>query len=77
MDDVTAALEPADQAIAGATDAVDARMPELSWRPALDPSAPFAMHSAEGRAVDVRVAGQDGPQPGSVPPIRIWPGMSC
>ena len=67
VDDVTAELEPFGQAIAGATDAVGARMPELSRRPVLDPSVPFAMHSAEGRAVDVRAAGQNQPGAGFRP----------
>jgi uncharacterized protein (DUF427 family) len=57
-DAVTAELVPADAADADAAGTVGARMPELSERPVLDPSVPFAVHSAEGRAVDLRAGGQ-------------------
>jgi uncharacterized protein (DUF427 family) len=67
VDDVTAELVPAGQAAAGDADGIGARMPELSRRPVLDPSVPFAVHSAEGRAVDVRAAGQNRPAAGFRP----------
>src|SRR5262245_29497670 len=49
-DDIAAELAPADAAAADATGTIGVRMPELSGRPVLDPSVPFAVHSAEGRA---------------------------
>jgi uncharacterized protein (DUF427 family) len=67
VDDLTAELVPADQGVARDTDGIGTRMPELSRQPVLDPSVPFAVHSAEGRAVDVRAAGQDRPAAGFRP----------
>ena len=39
----------------GAGDVDGVSVPALSERPVLDPSVPFAAHTADGRAVDVRV----------------------
>jgi len=66
-DDIAAELAPADAAAADATGTVGVRMPELSGRPVLDPSVPFAMHSAEGRAADVRAGQQNRPGAGFFP----------
>jgi uncharacterized protein (DUF427 family) len=44
-----------------------ASMPGLSSRPVLDPSVPFAVHTAEGHAADVRAGGQDRPGAGFRP----------
>jgi uncharacterized protein (DUF427 family) len=65
--DVTAELVLADPAVAGAASTIGARMPELSSRPVLDPSVPFAVHTAEGRAVDLRAGGQNRPGAGFYP----------
>ena len=52
--DVRAELRPAAGRDAPADpDAVGHRMPEVSARPVLDPSIPFAFHTASGRPVDV------------------------
>ena len=56
-DDIAAELVPADTAATDATGTIGVHMPELSRRPVLDPSVPFAMHSTKGRAADLR-AGQ-------------------
>ena len=66
-DDIAAELAPADAAAADATGTVGVRMPELSGRPVLDPSVPFAVHSAEGRAADVRAGQQNRPGAGFFP----------
>ena len=66
-DDVTAELVPAGQAAAGAAGSIGALMPELSGRPVLDPSVPFAVHTAEGRAADLSVGGQHRPGAGFYP----------
>jgi len=66
-DDIAAELAPADAAAADATGTVGVRMPELSGRPVLDPSVPFTMHSAEGRAADVRAGQQNRPGAGFFP----------
>jgi uncharacterized protein (DUF427 family) len=60
-EDITADLLPADITAADATGVIGARMPELSGRPVLDPSVPFAMHTAKGRAADLSAAGQHRP----------------
>jgi len=63
-DDITAELVPADAAAADAAGTTGARVPELSGRPVLDPSVPFAAHTAEGRAADLRAGGQSRPAAG-------------
>src|SRR6516164_2749446 len=65
--DITAELVVADPAAADAAGTIGARMPGLFSRPVLDPSVPFAVHTAEGRAVDVRAGGQDRPGAGFYP----------
>lgn len=57
VDDVAAALVPVGAA-ARASDDVGFSLPSVSDRPVLDPSVPFAAHTADGEAVDVVVAGQ-------------------
>jgi uncharacterized protein (DUF427 family) len=66
-DDIAAELASADAAAADATGTIGARMPELSERPVLDPSVPFAVHSAEGRTADVRAGQQNRPGAGFFP----------
>lgn len=65
-DDIAAELAPADTVATG-EGTIGARMPELSGRPVLDPSVPFAVHSAEGRAADLRAGEQDRPGAGFYP----------
>ena len=65
--DVTAELVLADPAAADTAGTIGARMPELSSRPVLDPSVPFAVHTAEGRAVDLSAGGQNRPGAGFYP----------
>jgi uncharacterized protein (DUF427 family) len=57
VDDVAAALVPVGAA-ARASDDVGFSLPSVSDRPVLDPSVPFAAHTADGEAVDVVVGGQ-------------------
>jgi uncharacterized protein (DUF427 family) len=56
--DIAADLLPADAAATDAADNIGARMPELSGRPVLDPSIPFAVHTAEGRGADLTAGRQ-------------------
>ncbi len=65
--DVAAELGPADPAPAATTGAIGVRVPELSERPVLDPSVPFAVHSTEGRAADLRAGAQHRPGAGFYP----------
>ena len=65
--DVTAELVLADPAAADSAGTIGARMPELSSRPVLDPSVPFVVHTAEGRAVDLSAGGQNRPGAGFYP----------
>jgi len=65
--DVTAELVPAGATADDATGTIGVRMPELSGRPVLDPSVPFAVHSAEGHAVGLRAGGQNRPSAGFHP----------
>jgi uncharacterized protein (DUF427 family) len=66
-DDIAAELVPADAVAADAAGTVGARIPELSGRPVLDPSIPFAVHTAEGRAADLRAGEHDRPAAGFYP----------
>jgi uncharacterized protein (DUF427 family) len=66
-DDIAAELVPADAAAADAMGSIGAPMPELSGRPVLDPSIPFAVHSAEGRVADLRAGEQNRPGAGFCP----------
>jgi len=62
-DDIRGELAAA-AAAAGAAEAGGAQLPALSSRPVLTPSDPFAAHTADGEAVDVRALGQDRPGAG-------------
>jgi uncharacterized protein (DUF427 family) len=66
-DDIAAELVPADAVAADAAGTIGTRMPELSGRPVLDPSIPFAVHTAEGRAADLRAGKQNRPGAGFYP----------
>jgi uncharacterized protein (DUF427 family) len=57
VEDVAAELVPAAAATPGA-DTEGYALPDISERPVLDPSIPFAVHTAEGDVVDVRVGQQ-------------------
>jgi uncharacterized protein (DUF427 family) len=66
-DDIVAELAPAGAAATDAAGTIGAHMPELFERPVLDPSVPFAVHTAEGRAADLRAGEQDRPGAGFYP----------
>ena len=52
VDDIDAELRPA-AAAAGTSDDVGLQLPDVSHRPVLDPTIPFAAHTAEGDVIDV------------------------
>jgi uncharacterized protein (DUF427 family) len=52
--DVQADIAPAPDSVAD----LPASVPELAGRPVLDPSIPFAVHTADGEAVTVRAGGR-------------------
>ena len=54
-------------AAAPPADEVGVRLPALHSRPVLDPSVPFAVHTAPGQAVDLQAAGQSRPGAGYLP----------
>ena len=58
---------PADETAADAAGTIGAHLPELSGRPVLDPSVPFAVHSTGGRAADLRAGEQNRPGAGFYP----------
>ena len=64
VDDVRAELIAADPVAAAAADEVGLAMPDVSSRPVLDPSVPFAVHTADGQAVDLRTGVQSRPAAG-------------
>ena len=66
-DDIAAELVPADETVADAAGTIGAHLPELSGRPVLDPSVPFAVHSTGGRAADLRAGEQNRPGAGFYP----------
>jgi uncharacterized protein (DUF427 family) len=66
-DDIAADLVPHDEAAPDAAGTIGLRLPELSERPVLDPSIPFAVHTTEGRAVDLRAGEQHRPAAGFYP----------
>ena len=66
-DDIAAELAPADTAAADVTGTIGTHMPELSRRPVLDPSVPFAVHTAEGRAAGLKAGQQTRPGAGFYP----------
>jgi uncharacterized protein (DUF427 family) len=66
-DDIAAELGPANTAAADAPGPIGAHLPELSGRPVLDPSIPFAVHTAEGRAADLSAGKQTRPGAGFYP----------
>jgi uncharacterized protein (DUF427 family) len=67
VEDVRAELATSGQAAVRAGDEIGSALPDVSSRPVLDPSVPFAVHSAEGQAVDVRAGGQTRPAAGFRP----------
>ena len=60
-EDVLGRLVPAAVAAAPVTHDAGFAMPALSRRPVLDPSVPFAVHTAEGQVVDLLAGGQNRP----------------
>jgi uncharacterized protein (DUF427 family) len=72
VEDFHGELLPAGPAGAGTagTDAADAAgvpLPDVTARPVLDPSIPFAVHTTPGQVVTVRAGGQDRPGAGFRP----------
>jgi uncharacterized protein (DUF427 family) len=67
VDDVAGEVVPAGAAAAAAADGTGVRMPDVSELPVLSPSNPFAMHTAEGHAADVRAGRQNRPGAGFCP----------
>jgi uncharacterized protein (DUF427 family) len=65
VDDVHGRLVPADTAAAAGTAGLS--LPVLHDRPVLDPSIPFAVHTAEGQAVDLVTDGRTRPGAGFRP----------
>lgn len=66
-EDVAAELVPLDEAAADAAGTLGVRVPELSRRPVLDPSVPFAVHTTDGRAAGLRAGDQHRPEAGFYP----------
>src|SRR5947208_13737227 len=62
--DVHGEMAPAGATVVGDSGEAGVAMPALSRRPVLDPSVPFAVHTADGQVVDVRACGQDRPGAG-------------
>jgi uncharacterized protein (DUF427 family) len=52
---------------AGAADRAGVRLPDVTDRPVLDPTVPFAVHTAPGQVMTVRAGGQDRPAAGFCP----------
>ena len=67
VEDFRADLVPAGSADPDVTDGLGVAVPDLSARPVLDPSIPFAAHSTEGDVLDVRAGGQTRPGAGFRP----------
>jgi uncharacterized protein (DUF427 family) len=69
-EDVRGALVPEGDpgtGAAGRADAAGVRLPDVTSRPVLDPSTPFAVHTTAGQVVAVRAGGQDRPGAGFRP----------
>ncbi len=58
VDDVQAELQPSTEQAEGASSETGYHMPEVAREPVLTPEIPFQVHSAEGRAMDLRIATQ-------------------
>lgn len=67
VDDVAGEVVRTDAAVMGAAEGARVRMPHVSGSPVPSPSIPFAVHTAEGHAADVRAGGQDRPGAGFLP----------
>jgi uncharacterized protein (DUF427 family) len=72
VDDVRGELLPGDAAGTGTagTDVADAAgmpLPDVTARPVLDPTIPFAVHTTPGQVMTVRAGGQDRPGAGFCP----------
>lgn len=63
-DDIRGELVPAAAAAAGDTGQAGVDFPGVSGLPVLDPSVPFAVHTADGEVVDVRAEGRRRPGAG-------------
>jgi uncharacterized protein (DUF427 family) len=61
-EDVAAELVPAGRPVS--SDGQGLAMPDVSRRPVLDPSIPFAVHTADGEVLDLRAGGQVRPGAG-------------
>ena len=60
-------LPVAAAAPAGAADRAGLRLPDVTDRPVLDPTVPFAVHTTPGQVMTVRAGGQDRPAAGFCP----------
>ncbi len=66
--DVLGELLPAAPAApAGAADRAGVRLPDVTDRPVLDPTVPFAVHTTPGQIMTVRAGGRDRPAAGFCP----------
>ena len=61
---------------AGGADTAGVQLPDVTSRPVLDPSIPFAVHTTAGQVVAVRAGGQDRPGAGFRPADPALAGMS-
>jgi uncharacterized protein (DUF427 family) len=66
VSDVRGRLVPAAAGAVGAAGEAGSRMPAVDHRPVLDPSVPFAVHTADGQAVDLLTGDQSRPGAGYV-----------
>ena len=71
--DVTVGTAGSDQA---SPDSIGLRMPQLSEQPLLDPSIPFAVHTADGEAIDIRLAGETRSTASTFYPAHVMYGSS-
>jgi uncharacterized protein (DUF427 family) len=66
-DDIAAELTTTGTVVPDTAGHAGAHLAELSARPVLDPSVPFTVHSAEGRAADLKAGEQERPGAGFHP----------
>lgn len=64
VEDISGELAPASPAPSAGSGAAGVPMPDVSRRPVLDPSIPFAVHTADGTPADVHAGGRTLPGAG-------------